>query len=77
MELFIILTGAHPLRIVIMRRRLNYLQNILKQDNTSLVYTFFITQLKTRKKTDWVTTVLNDMLMLKIDLTFHEIKKMS
>ena len=50
--------GLEPLRYVIMRRRLFYLQHILKQKETSLIKQFLQTQMKDLKKKDWGKTVL-------------------
>ena len=59
-----------------MRRRLTYLQHILKQDETSLVKQFLRTQSISPKKKDWVTTVKEDLHQLKIYLSFLEIENM-
>ena len=58
--------GLEPLRFVIMRRRLFYLQHILKQKETSLIKQFLQTQMKDLKKKDWGKTVLDNLQPLKI-----------
>ena len=49
--------GVEPLRFIIMRKRLIYLQHILKQKESSLVRQFLLTQSINPKKKDWVTTI--------------------
>ena len=66
--------GIEPLRYIIMRRRLIYLQHILKQKETSLVKNFFKTQLSTLQKKDWGTTVKEDLKHLKIEIPIEEIE---
>ena len=68
--------GLEPFRFVIMRRRLLYLQHILKQNDSSLVKNFLMTQMLDLKKKDWGNTVLEDFKDLDINLTFEEIEKM-
>ena len=52
--------GVEPIRYIIMRRRLIYLQHIMKQKESSLIKKFFLTQIKSLKKKDWGKTVLED-----------------
>ena len=66
--------GLEPFRFVIMRRRLLYLQHILKQNDSSLVKNFLMTQMLDLKKKDWGNTVLEDFKDLDINLTFEEIE---
>ena len=56
--------GIEPLRYIIMRRRLIYLQHILKQNESSLIKQFLKTQMKTLKKKDWGKTVKEDLIHL-------------
>ena len=48
--------GVEPLRFIIMRRRLVYLQHVLKQNESSLVKQFLKTQSINPKKKDWQST---------------------
>ena len=66
--------GLEPLRYVIMKRRLIYLQYILKQKESSLVKKFLETQMLNPKKKDWVRTVKTNMEHLKINMSFKEIE---
>ena len=68
--------GVEPLRIINMRRRLVYLQHILKQNESSLVKQFLNTQSINPKKKEWVSTVNKDLEYLGIKLSFSEIKVM-
>ena len=68
--------GIEPLRYIIMRRRLLYLQHILKQKETSLVKQFLKTQMKNLKKKDWGKTVLENFEHLQIELSIREIEEM-
>ena len=68
--------GVEPLRFIIMRRRLVYLQHILKQNESSLVKQFLKTQSINPKKKDWVSTVNKDLEYLGIKLSFSEIEIM-
>ena len=62
--------GLEPLRYIIMKRRLIYLQHILKQKATSLTKKFFITQTIEPRKKDWVKTVQSNFLELGLKLSF-------
>ena len=68
------LSGSIPIRLQIQRRRLVYLHNILNQDKESLLFTFFMKQMETRKSKDWATTILKDLLHFEINLTMEEIE---
>ena len=69
--------GIEPLRYIIMRRRLIYLQHVLKQKETSLVKQVLKTQMINPKKKDWIYTVKENMKHLDIKLTFENIQLMS
>ena len=68
------ITGSVPIRIQIQRRRLVYLHNILNQDKESLLYTFFMKQMESRKSKDWATTILKDLTQFEIDMKLDEIE---
>ena len=65
-----------PLRFIIIRKRLLYLQHILKQKESSLVRQFLMTQSINPRKKDWVTTIKEDLKHLEINLTFEQIEDM-
>ena len=69
--------GILPLRYLIMQRRLNFLYYILTQRTNSIIFQIFKTQNKYRSKTDWVTTVEEDLKYLGLNLTFESIQKLS
>ena len=68
--------GIEPLRFIIMRRRLTYLQHILKQTDNSLVKKFLRTQNMNPKKKDWISTVKQNLKQLDITLTLQNIEEM-
>ena len=69
--------GLEPLRYIIMKRRLIYLQHILKQKESSLIRKFLKTQMINLKKKDWGKTIEEDLLHLDIQMTFEDIEQMS
>ena len=66
--------GLEPIRFIIMRRRLMYLQHIMKQKETSLIKNFFLTQMKSLKKKDWGKTIIEDLKYLEINITYTQIE---
>ena len=76
-EMFFLELGILPLREMIRERRLNFLHYILKQDANSILFKIFEVQLETRTKKDWVSTILNDMQICQIGVTFAEIQAMN
>ena len=68
--------GCIPLRETIRGRRLNFLHYILNEESNSMIYKVFQSQMKARTKKDWVTTVLEDLKELDLDMNMEEIGKM-
>ena len=68
--------GLEPIRYIIMRRRLMYLQHIMKQKETSLIKNFFLTQMKSLKRKDWGKTIIEDLKHLEINISYKEIEQM-
>ena len=66
-----------PIRHIIKMRRVLYLQDILKQNENSLLHTFFLAQLKNPTNGDWASQVLQDLEDLQINLKLSKIKEMS
>ena len=62
---------------MIRQRRLNFLHYILSQGADSLVFQVFENQCDDRKKKDWVTTVLKDLEIVGLNVTFAEIQAMN
>ena len=75
-DLICLEVGLEPIRYIIMRRRLMYLQRNMKQNETSLLKKFFLTQTKSLKKKDWGYRVLEDLKHLEINITFKDIEDM-
>jgi hypothetical protein len=59
-----------------MRRRLIYLQHILKQKETSLVKQFLKTQFIAPKKKDWAKTIIENLQHLQLEYSLEEIENM-
>ena len=76
-EMLYLETGCLPVSYMIVSRRLMYLHYILHEDESSLIYKVFQSQLGAPHKGDWVLEVQKDLLDYKIPDTFEEIKKMS
>ena len=76
-EILFLELGVLPLREIIMQRRLNFLHYILTQDTNSIIFQVFKTQNKYRSKSDWVTTVEENLKYLGLDVTFESISKLS
>ena len=69
--------GTTPIRFVLMVRRLNFLQYILKEDGNSLIHSFLVAQMENTMRGDWWEIVQKDMAELRLDLSLSEIKMMS
>ena len=69
--------GIWPIRFIIMKRRCLYLQQILQQEEKSLLFRFFIAQLKNPRHGDWASQVLSDLTQLEIHLDLEEIQNLS
>ena len=59
-----------------MEKRISFLHYILNQDRNSIIYKFFNTQMKKRTKRDWVSTVIEDLELMDIQLEMEQIKTM-
>jgi hypothetical protein len=73
-QMLYFLSGSTPIRFTIQRRRLVYLQHILKQEKESLLRSFFIHQLRTRKTKDWATKIIKDLSEFNITMSMDEIE---
>ena len=74
-EMLFLELGCLPLREIIRGRRLNFLHYILNEDPKSMIYRVLQSQLKSRTKKDWVTTVIEDMKKLELNVKMEEIRK--
>ena len=54
-----------------------FLHHILQQKKNSLVHKFFMAQMKSPTQNDWVSTALEDLEELEINLDLEEIEEMS
>ena len=69
--------GQTPARFQIIKMRLLYLKYILEQPETSNIRKILEIQMKLPKPGDWVSTCLDDLKYLKLNITFEEIRKIS
>ena len=75
-EMLYLELGVIPLREMVRQRRLNFLHYILKQDKESILFKVFEAQKKNRNRKDWVTSVIQDLEELELDVNFETIQKM-
>ena len=75
-EMLFLELGVMPLRDIIRQRRLNYLHYILNQGAESMIFKVFGKQCANRTNKDWVSTVLNDLEEIGLDVTFADIQEM-
>ena len=75
-EMLFLELGLVPFREIIRRRRLGFLHYILTEEKDSMIFKFFESQRKNKTSKDWVTTVLEDMKKLNLDMSFEEIGNM-
>ena len=69
--------GLTPIRFIIQKRRLMFLQYILQENKDSLINKFLKIQIKTPTKQDWGSLVVKDIEDLDINLTLDEIENLS
>ena len=69
--------GIVPVRFEIMRRKLGFLQYILKQEKDSMMFQVFNATCENSVKNDFVFTCKKYLETLKIKLTYEEIENMS
>ena len=69
--------GIYPIRFEIIKRKLIFLQYMLKQEKTSMIYEVFQTTCDSPTKNDFVKTCEAYLNKLEIKQTFSEIEKMS
>ena len=74
-EMFYLEFGCIPLRHIVRKRRLMFLHYILNENPNSMIYRFLMTQMKWRKKKDWIAQVLTDLKELKMDEDLEKIKQ--
>ena len=70
-------SGNIPIRYVLMSRRLNFLHYMLNEDEDSLIRSVLMAQIENPTSGDWITTALEDLKTLNIDLKLDEIQRSS
>ena len=76
-ELLYLEFGLIPIAYLIKMRKQMFLHHILQQKEDSLLFCFFMAQLRNPTKGDWVTTVMEEMDELEIGLQLDDIKNMT
>ena len=69
--------GAIPIRFLIMKRKILFLQYISKQDKKSMIYNVLKAIQNEPMKNDFVTTCKKYIETLKMNITFEEMEKIS
>ena len=72
-ELLYLETGNIPCRFVLMARRLNFLFYMLQLDSETLLRSFLQAQIDKPTVGDWITTVLQDIETLNLNLSLEGI----
>ena len=70
-------SGNIPIRFVLMSRRLNFLHYMLNEDEDSLIRSVLNAQIQNPTNGDWITTALEDIKSLEINLSLEEIQRLS
>ena len=76
-ELLYLETGNIPCRFVLMARRLNFLFYMLQLDSETLLRCFLQAQIDKPTVGDWITTVLNDIETLNLNINLEGIAVIS
>ena len=76
-DLLYLEVGLVPISFIIKSRRQMFLRHILQQKKNFLVHKFFMAQMKSPTQNDWVSTALEDIEELEINLELEEIEEMS
>ena len=66
--------GCLPIRYIIMARRLNYLHYLVNLPEDELLSNFFLAQVKTPKKGDWIITTkenLEEIFICRYHCRYH------
>ena len=69
--------GQFPARFEIMKMRLMFMKYILNQDEESLIYKFFMLQLRQPTRGDWASTCQENLKTLEMNETFEEIRSLT
>ena len=70
-------TGQWPARFQIKKLRMLFLKAILDENEQSMVAKFFKLQLEQPTKGDWVSTCINDLKEMNVELDLNEIRTMT
>ena len=76
-EMLYLELGCCPIRYIIKQRRIMFLQYILKQEESSLIYKVLEAQYEKPSRNDWISVVLADMEEIELDLPLGVVAEMS
>ena len=66
--------GCLPLRYIIKARRINYLRYLANLKEDELLYEFYKAQVNFPGKGDWITTVLNDIEDIGLNINIENLR---
>ena len=69
--------GLLRIRDIIITRRIMFLHHIMNQEKESLLFKFFLDQVKSPTHNDWVNQVLKDLEEIDFEIKFEEIENIS
>ena len=69
--------GVYPVRFEMMKRKIVFLQYILKQDKSSMIYQVLKATMENPTKNDFVKSCEEYLTILDIKLSYREIEEMS
>ena len=76
-EMLYLELGCCPIRYIIKQRRIMFLQYMLKQDESSLIYKVLEAQYEKPSRNDWIAVVLVDMGEIQLNIPISEVADMS
>ena len=69
--------GVYPIRFEVMKRKIIFLQYILQQEKTSMIYQVLKATLENPIKNDFIKTCTQYLCALDINMSFEEIEEMT
>ena len=76
-SLLLLELGLTSVEYIIKRKRINYLQNLLQSESSSISKKVFLKQVSDKIKGDFVSLVLKDLEECNITFSFNDIEQMS
>ena len=69
--------GLIPILYIIKMKRLNYFHHLLNTDNNSIARKVLFEQMKKPYKSDWISTLQEDLNEFQLNMTFDQISSAS